>query len=245
MSTIAAGTTSGTALVSTGNTDGTLQLQINGTTPSVTLATTGAIGVGSTPGYGTNGQFLQSTGSGTAPTWATVSSGMTFLSSVTASASATVDIETTFNSTYDNYLIVATGVVLSTSTNPVLWARMKIGGTYATANYFYHTSLPISNSTAYAAVAANAAAQIVISSATYAGADSLVSFTMNIPNPTSTVFQKAMYWQGTNLNDLGYSVAMRGQGINQGASALTGIRFLASSGNIASGTFRLYGLANS
>ena len=70
MSTISAGTTSGTALVSTGNTDGTLQLQVNGTTPSVTLATTGAIGVGSTPGYGTNGQVLTSAGSGAAPTWA-------------------------------------------------------------------------------------------------------------------------------------------------------------------------------
>lgn len=71
MSTIAAGTTSGTALVSTGNTDGTLQLQVNGTTPSVTLATTGAVGVGSTPGYGTSGQVLTSGGSGAAPSWAT------------------------------------------------------------------------------------------------------------------------------------------------------------------------------
>ena len=74
MSTIAAGTTTTTALVSTGNTDGTLQLQVNGTTPSVTLATTGAIGVGSTPGYGTSGQVLTSGGSSAAPTWAAPSS---------------------------------------------------------------------------------------------------------------------------------------------------------------------------
>jgi hypothetical protein len=74
MSTIAAGTTTTTALVSTGNTDGTLQLQVNGTTPSVTLATTGAIGVGSTPGYGTSGQVLTSAGSSAAPTWATAGS---------------------------------------------------------------------------------------------------------------------------------------------------------------------------
>ena len=71
MSTIAAGTTSGTALVSTGNTDGTIQLQVNGTTPSVTLAANGSIGVGSTPGYGTSGQVLTSAGTGSAPTWAT------------------------------------------------------------------------------------------------------------------------------------------------------------------------------
>lgn len=39
MSTIAAGTTSGTALVSTGNTAGTLVLQTNGTTTALTLGT--------------------------------------------------------------------------------------------------------------------------------------------------------------------------------------------------------------
>jgi hypothetical protein len=76
MSTIAAGTTSGTALVSTGNTDGTIQLQVNGTTPSVTLDANGAIGVGSTPGYGTSGQVLTSGGSGAAPTWAAAGGGI-------------------------------------------------------------------------------------------------------------------------------------------------------------------------
>lgn len=79
MSIIAAGTTTTTALSSTGNTDGTLQFQVNGTTPSVTLNTLGAIGVGSTPGYGTSGQVLVSAGSTAAPAWAnvTVPSGAT------------------------------------------------------------------------------------------------------------------------------------------------------------------------
>lgn len=72
MSIIAAGTTTTTALSSTGNTDGTLQFQVNGTTPSVTLNTLGAIGVGSTPGYGTSGQVLISGGSTTAPAWGAV-----------------------------------------------------------------------------------------------------------------------------------------------------------------------------
>ena len=77
MSSISAGTAAGTALVSTGDTTGTLQLQVNGTTPSITLAANGSIGVGSTPGYGTSGQVLTSAGTGSAPTWATVSSGFT------------------------------------------------------------------------------------------------------------------------------------------------------------------------
>jgi len=71
MSIIAAGTTTTTALSSTGNTDGTLQFQVNGTTASVTLNTLGAIGVGSTPSYGTSGQVLVSAGSTAAPAWTT------------------------------------------------------------------------------------------------------------------------------------------------------------------------------
>jgi hypothetical protein len=73
MSIIAAGTTTTTALSSTGNTDGTLQLQVNGTTPSVTLNTLGAVGVGAVPNFGTSGQVLVSAGSTAAPAWAAVS----------------------------------------------------------------------------------------------------------------------------------------------------------------------------
>jgi hypothetical protein len=72
MSIIAAGTTTTTALSSTGNTDGTLQFQVNGTTPSVTLNTLGAVGVGAVPNFGTSGQALVSAGSTAAPTWATI-----------------------------------------------------------------------------------------------------------------------------------------------------------------------------
>lgn len=75
MSIIASGTTTTNALVSTGNTDGTLQFQVNGTTPSVTLNTLGAVGVGSSPSYGTSGQVLTSGGSTAAPTWTTLSLG--------------------------------------------------------------------------------------------------------------------------------------------------------------------------
>lgn len=72
MSTISSGITAGTALAYTGDTTGTLQLQINGTTPAVTLNTSGAIGVGVTPGYGLAGQVLTSAGTASAPTWSTV-----------------------------------------------------------------------------------------------------------------------------------------------------------------------------
>ena len=69
MSSIAAGTSTGTALVSSGDTTGNLVLQVNGTTPSLTLNAAGAHGVGSSPSYGTAGQVLTSAGSAATPTW--------------------------------------------------------------------------------------------------------------------------------------------------------------------------------
>lgn len=67
------GLTSG--LISTGDASGELQLQVNNGTPAVTLNTSGAMGVGSSPSYGTSGQVLTSAGSGAAPTWANAASG--------------------------------------------------------------------------------------------------------------------------------------------------------------------------
>ena len=105
MSNIAAGTTSGTALVSTGNTTGQLVLQTNGTTTAVTIGTdqvvtlaqplpvaSGGTGGSATPtaggivygtgtvqavtAAGTSGQLLQSNAA-SAPTWVTFSAGLT------------------------------------------------------------------------------------------------------------------------------------------------------------------------
>jgi hypothetical protein len=69
MSTITAGTTSGQAIVVNGDTTGSMVLRVNNTTVAFTLNTSGAIGVGTSPSYGTAGQVLVSGGSGAAPTW--------------------------------------------------------------------------------------------------------------------------------------------------------------------------------
>jgi len=68
--TINASTTAG--LVQTADTSGALALQTANTT-ALTINSSQAIGVGSSPSFGTNGQLLTSSGSGAAPTWTTVS----------------------------------------------------------------------------------------------------------------------------------------------------------------------------
>jgi len=247
MSTISAGTSAGTALVSTGDTTGALQLQVNGTTPSVTLAANGAVGVGSTPGYGTSGQVLTSAGSGAAPTWATPAtpaSGLTLLSTVTASSSATVDVETTFDSTYDAYMLIVSGA-RPASAGRSLFARMKIGGSYITTSTYISTG-------GYNGLAGNQSTTLAteITLVTVWGEDAASScdVVMYIFNPSSIAFKKQLFYQATSLRiDTGVTQIQTrsGVGINEGTGALTGIRFFASTDNIAEGKFRLYGIANS
>lgn len=49
---------------------GALELQVAGGTTALAFSTSGAVGVGATPNYGTSGQVLTSTGTGSAPQWA-------------------------------------------------------------------------------------------------------------------------------------------------------------------------------
>ena len=119
MSTIAAGTSAGTALVSTGDTTGQLVLQTNGTTTAVTIGTnqvvtlaqplpvaSGGTGGSATPtaggivygtgtvqavtAAGTTGQYLKSNGA-SAPSWATVSAGFTLGTPVNSTSGTAID----------------------------------------------------------------------------------------------------------------------------------------------------------
>jgi hypothetical protein len=193
---------------------------------------------------GTNGQVLTSAGSGL-PSWTTVGSGaLTLLSTVTASAAATVDIETTFNGTYDSYLLIGRSCLVSVDTADFRFL-MKLGGTYVTTGYIYHVMNPASGATAYASVQATNDSYIPIGPGMSNASNSSFSFAMRIYNPTSTTLKKLITFEGAALATSGTVIKNSfGSGTNNEISALTGIRFFPPSGTI-SGTFRLYGIANS
>ena len=196
---------------------------------------------------GTSGQLLQSNGA-SAPTWVTASaSGLTLLSTVTASASATVDIETTFSSTYDKYLLAVSGVVMDTDGENIVM-RLKIGGTYlATSTYVNFRINGSSASTTISgentSVAAPTSSQAITGSTGNVGGEN-TSFNMYIHNPASTTLQKLYFIDGATHTAAGEVRLIKWVGFNTNTAALTGVRFIPSFGTISSGTFRLYGLAN-
>jgi hypothetical protein len=218
------------------------------------IGSVGQLGIGGAT-YGSSGQVLTSGGASAAPTWATAGGGAwTYLSTVTASGAATADIESTFDSTYDMYEII--GVDVRPSTNAVnIYCRLKVGGTYRATGY---SRISYGNNT-------NSGGTVVASQGT---AETHILVNTSTGGGTGVVFNAAadagfliMYIQkpartGANQNVFGdyiYTPEDAGAVIAKGSfagaykggyGALTGVRILASSGNI-NGTFRLYGIKNS
>lgn len=202
--------------------------------------------------YGTSGQVLTSGGSGAAPSWATAGGAWTLLSTVTASGAATADVETTFDSTYDNYAIVATNILSSTN-GANLWVRLKIGGTYQTALYSYGNYGITANSASGRFIAETSDAKIIINSVG-GGEGGLINtasspgmFTLYTQNPSNASTFKLISGQFAYVPGDGgtrFTMCNFGGRYHGAVGALTGIRFLASAGNIT-GTFRLYGIKNS
>lgn len=88
-SSIDASTSGAGGVITTADNTGILQLKTAGVV-AVTVNASSALGVGTSPSYGTSGQVLTSSGSSAAPTWSTISSGgMTLLGTLTTTSGTT------------------------------------------------------------------------------------------------------------------------------------------------------------
>jgi hypothetical protein len=192
---------------------------------------------------GTTGNLLTSNGT----TWissapaAGNTPGWVYLSTVTASAAATADIETTFDSTYDNYAIVATGVTWSATS--ILGARFKISGSYATTGYSY--SIAYSSSTTVTATANTGGTGTQVNLFPSLPTSNYYGFVFYVYSAADTATTKTVSFSGFGGAGGGtVQYQSSGGGGYASGAALTGVRFLMTTGNIT-GTFRLYGIKNS
>ena len=131
-----ADTVTGGAVV-TGDSTGILQLQ-GGGTPRLTFNTSGAIGVGSSPDYGTSGYVLTSAGSGSAPVWTQFGAA---LATPTLSGVTSANMATTISITISNYNalyaynVAVTGGSYTRTGNTISWTLPSVGSN--TVNYLY------------------------------------------------------------------------------------------------------------
>lgn len=200
---------------------------------------------------GTSGQVLTSNGAGALPTFQSNPAGagaLAFIASVTASASATVDFSNNLSSTYDHYMITIEGMLPATDAVSFA-ARVGTGGTptYQTTNYVGQV---LNSVTTFANGIASGTDRIDLlnGSASYKMSNTALITCCGqllISNVNDSTNYKNVQGQlGYSSKNPGWAVSCPG-GQWQGATVLTSIRFLMSSGNVASGVFKLYGIKNS
>jgi hypothetical protein len=178
------------------------------------------------------------TGGGSLSATAQNGASMVLLSTITASNSATVSFESNINSTYDMYQIIAENIY--PSTGPVsLYVQLKIAGAYQTSGYYFR-----GYSSANYAESSVAQLNIANGSFNQTVTDNSGTMIMYIPFPAATTNLKSIITSTYPTGVSGYPTTGVGT-TSSGTGALTGVKIYFSSGNISTGTFRLYGIKNS
>lgn len=175
--------------------------------------------------------------------------GLVFIASATASSSATVDFDNVFTGTYECYILTYTAV-LAASDGVDLWVRFGTGGTptYQTSLYRYAV-LSSRAGTVQARDSSNTtASSIIMNEAAPNGignvANEEVHGVMHIFSPSEAVETSLVYSQSRE-DQVQFMHQEHGSGKYDSTTAVTSLRMMMSSGNIASGEFRLYGIVKS
>jgi len=174
------------------------------------------------------------------------SGSLVYLATYTASSSATIDIDSKLSSTYDDYLIVIDDLLPASTAD--LWLRMSVdnGSTFdAGSNYRYSnlndaTLNNNSNNTDSKIVCSNHSNSLATS-----GGLSGSIYLHNVNSTSGT--QKAIGSLSYKASNPAIASVKVG-GMWSGTGPVTAVRFLMDNSgavNMASGTFKIYGIAKS
>lgn len=234
------GITTGTSTNIAGGSNGTIPYQsASGTTQMLAV--------------GSAGQLLQTNGAG-APTWVTASgSGLVCIAVASASSVSSVDFTTGIDSTYDEYEFHFQNVIPSSGGGPnfLLRTSANSGSSYAatSGDYSWSSMYNYSNGPSPIQSDGNATStgllidsSLGVTGNTAAGG---ISGVVRLINPAGTASVKHFIWDANNQNSSTVSLQIRATGSRNSTAVVNAVRFIFSSGNIASGLFKLYGLRKS
>lgn len=168
-----------------------------------------------------------------------IPSGLTLLATITPTASANIDALTTFSSSYDNYLIIGTG--LSVAADDTFRFRFAVAGT-ADAGSNYYTA----DSYATTALSASSTSGIAASTTTSAGIGA--NFAIRIYNANDATRLKTVFSEHNSQSAATPAYIIRGAAtVYTAANAVSGIRFFLNGGSNfgATGKIRIFGYQNS
>jgi len=176
--------------------------------------------------------------------------GMTLISEQTASSSATIDFTSGIDSTYDSYVFKFYDIHPATD-SVHFQVNFRDGGSaydaVKTTTYFrayndeadsaaalgYDTSVDLAQSTG---------AQI-LNQTVGNDNDQCCVGTLHLYNPSSTTFVKHFIFRGNRAQAANYTVDDYVAGYCNVTAAIDGVQFKMASGNIDSGTIKMYGVS--
>lgn len=194
---------------------------------------------------GTSGQVIQTNGSGTLSFATPASGALVYLSSQTASNSATVSF-TGISSTYDIYLITLT--LISPATDNVTFrirTSSNNGSSYDSGASDYGYGFMGFNTIADNSGIDPTAEIITTKFIGNASGESGLSGVLYLYKPSNSSGFFQMNWLFNFINSAASPTVTVGTGSRKASADVDAIQFYMSSGNISSGVFRLYGVANS
>jgi len=209
----------------------------------------GLTGVDSLPSQtGNNGLFLTTDGS--TASWAEAGGGAwTFINSTTVTSSvSSIDITSGIDSTYDMYVLELIKVEPAATGGRSMYLRTSTdgGSSFDTSGYSYGSGT-ITDVSASVAISSSASDSFINLSDAGLGSNAgefLTGFIYLVKPSEAANF--VCFWDLAGLT-MPTSKALRvfGSGQRETAADVDAIRIYMSSGNIVSGTVRLYGIANS
>lgn len=203
-------------------------------TTLINPVTSALSGAAPASGGGTT-NFLRADATWAAPT----ASAMTLLNTLTASNSATLSDLTSLTATYSSYEIVFQNIIPVTN-NISLELQVHSGGAFQAATYL-NSATGFSNGSTTVIIAAPTTYVALSPTTALPNTSAGLSGYIRVQLPTQTSFPKL--WNGL----LAYcSSALTGYqavtGMWNNAAAIDGFQVLCSSGNISSGTIKIYGI---
>ena len=174
---------------------------------------------------------------------------LVLISEQTASSSSTIDFTSGIDSTYKEYIIKFIDVHPATDT-AILQCNGRDGGSSFDATktttfwYAYHDEGDSDTVLEYNASydIAQSTSAFRISNLLGNGNDESYSGTMHLFDPSNTTFAKHFILRSNMYQSGSYSFDINVAGYFNVTAAIDGLQFSMSSGNIDSGTFKLYGV---
>jgi hypothetical protein len=173
------------------------------------------------------------------------STGLVLLQTQTASSSASLSFTSSISSTYDNYLVEFINVLPATD-GATLFLRMSTdgGSTYVSTSSYSYLAYRFDSGSAGAGGSTSATA-IVFAETNGIGSSSAFGLvgSATMFNPGSSSLHKPVSGEVYFRSAAGTRIKHTMAGAFESNTAVNAFQFLMSSGNIASGTIRVYGLA--